>query len=161
MKPVLSLVCLDLAWLRAAQLCELSYEVVFFVLINFKFTKCFDNSYVCCEVFCDFTFKGVSHLERCRDYFLLPRKSWDNLNFLLSTQTAEILKLMAKPVSLNISLEVPRFFSAACHLQQNNPCMFLNLRHLSLKKQECSIKTYFTSLWCAIYARQLVVNDVY
>ena len=45
MKPVLSLVCLDLAWLRAAQLCKLFYEVVFFVLINFKFTKCLDNSY--------------------------------------------------------------------------------------------------------------------
>ena len=62
MKPVLSLVCLDLAWLRAAQSCKLFYEAVFFVLINFKFTKCFlDNSYALRSYLT--LIKGVSHLE--------------------------------------------------------------------------------------------------
>ena len=46
------------------------------------------------------------------DYFALLGEICENLSF-----TAETLKPMAKPVSLNILLEVRRFFSPLCQLR--------------------------------------------
>ena len=59
--------------------------------------------------------KGISDLETCMDYFALPRKRYENLNFCFSALAIRT----EKPVSSTKVFLGIRLFSAVSHLRTN------------------------------------------